>query len=922
MNKLLNNLSENLLEEKKITKTTFALFTGLFLIMILGIYSYFVVVQKSFIWEGDGYSQHYLIFKDYLALIREFFAQPSAGFQLWDWSNGMGADLFASYGYYVLGDPFVYLRLLFPTNMTELAFHVLILVRVYFIGIAFLAYCSRMKVYSSGALVGSIMYTFTFYVILNVTRHPFFLMPMIFFPLLCVGIEKILHNESNNLFIFMIFISACSNFYFFYMLSVLSFIYAVIRYFHLYGTKNINQIFYYIWKSVYSYLIGLLLSGFLFVPVVWGFLQSSREPGEFASGLNFYPVKYYWSLFLNLFISERYLWTVFGFSAFVLLLIPMLWIRRKKFGFISSSIALFGVMLLLPAFGSIMNGFAGPYNRWTFVLPLFFSLGAALLYNQRFDLKKNELKAMGITLLLYSLMILLISSVIGFRIAYVMPLFFALILLIILIAANKQKTTQTLTRKYKKTYSAVLLLLIMGNLAYNAMDYYYPWGQGTIELSLDYGTVDEDYLDTFGQIEQQLPKDDEISRIGVTSKDNHVKNQLIILDQMGLNSYLSVTNGPISNFARELETGQFQLIQPLRNGFDDRRIANNFLGVRYIITEAANQKYLPYGYEVIDTKEADSDYIVAETQDYFPFAYANTTYLTKELAEEMNPIEKELFLSYGTVIDSENVETSELTLFDRSLAIDTLDYKLDSKDQSKVTINQDKINVKEDNGTIELVLEDPTALQDSEVYVYLEGLNFTPKVSDPLNGTPTSYSTRVTLGERKKSIYQSNQLSFSSYFKRNKMLFNMGYQEGDSQENTISIQLSKAGEYDIEDITIFSAPLDKQYSSRVAEKRAQQLNIETFNDHMVSGSIYMSDPSILTTTIPYTKGWKAEVNGEEIETIQVNEGFIGIPLKAGTSNVTFRYKTPFLRLGAIISLIGLVLVLVNGFFWNKPQKKH
>ena len=916
---MLKNLGKNLFEEEKITKRTFALFTGLFLIMIIGIYSYFVVLQKSFIWEGDGFSQHYLIFKDYLALIKGYFADPSVGFPFWDWTNGMGADVLSAYGYYVVGDPFVYLGLLFPASMTELAYHVLVLLRVYAIGVAFLFYCRRMQVGSSGALVGSLMYTFTFYVILNVTRHPFFLMPMLFFPLLCIGIEKILHKESNTLFIVVIFLSACSNFYFFYMLSVLIFIYAVVRYFHLYGKRPIKHVLTYVWKAVYSYLIGLVLSSILFVPIVVGFLQSSREPGKFASGLLVYPVKYYGSLVLNQFVSERYLWTVFGFSSFALLLLPMLWMKRKKFGFISASIGLFAVMLLLPAFGSIMNGFAGPYNRWTFAIPLFVSLGAAMLYNDRFKLKKNEFTAMAGVLLIYSALIVWIIRFVEFRAAYITPLIFAGMIWLLLVLANRQQHKKPLTRGAKWFYSASLLVIIMVNLGYNARDYYYPSGQNTIELSLDYGTVDETYASTFDGLEQELPQGDkDISRIGVTSKDNHVKNQMIILEEMGLNSYLSVSNGYISNFARQLETGQFQLIQPLRNGFDDRQIANNFLGVRYILTERENEIYLPYGYEVVeDLSEKNSSFIVAETKNYYPFAYANTTYLTYESFEEMNPIQKEQFLSYGVTVDPEEVDTTDLTLFDQPLKVESKDVQVVSTDDSKASVEEDGINVKKDNGKVELILDDPTILQNAEVYVYLEGLDFAAKVSDPLTGTPTSFTARVALGEQKKSIRQSDVLSFSSYIKRNKLLFNMGYQEEDSNDGKISLQFSRAGTYALEDITVFVVPLDEDYSDRVAEKRDDQLNIETFNHKLINGSITMTEPSILSTTIPYTTGWEAEVNGKKVETILVNEGFIGLPLESGTSEVTFTYRPPFLLLGALLSLAGIALVVLNHLYWNK-----
>ena len=79
----------------------------------------------------------------------------------------------------------------------------------------------------------------------------------------------------------------------------------------------------------------------------------------------------------------------------------------------------------------------------------------------------------------------------------------------------------------------------------------------------------------------------------------------------------------------------------------------------------------------------------------------------------------------------------------------------------------------------------------------------------------------------------------------------------------------------------------------------------------------MSKPSILSTTIPYTKGWKATVNGEKVETLIVNEGFIGLPLAAGNSEVTFTYQTPFLVLGALLSLLGIGLLVVNHLFLNR-----
>ena len=65
-------------KENDATKKTAIYYTGLFLVMTALIYGYFVKEQKSFIWEGDGFSQHYLVFKDYLSMWRGFLSHPTA----------------------------------------------------------------------------------------------------------------------------------------------------------------------------------------------------------------------------------------------------------------------------------------------------------------------------------------------------------------------------------------------------------------------------------------------------------------------------------------------------------------------------------------------------------------------------------------------------------------------------------------------------------------------------------------------------------------------------------------------------------------------------------------------------------------------------------------------------------------------------
>lgn len=917
---------ERIKEEKRVSKKTFFFYTGIFLVMVGLIYGYFVMMQKSFIWESDGFTQHYLIFKEYISILRNFLQNPMQGFQMWDWTIGLGSDVLASYGYYAVGDPFVYLGLLFPESLSELGYHLLILLRVYFIGISFLVFCRHKKgIGSTGALFGSIIYTFSYYVILNVTRHPFFLMPMIFFPLLCLGIEKIIHKESNALFILVVFVSAISNFYFFYMLTLLVFIYAVIRYFHLYGFKDKKQLLRDIWTALYSYVIGFLMAAILFLPMVWAFLNASRQPGEFAMGLTIYPLQYYIALLNNLFDPRRYLWSVLGFSVFILYVIPMLFLRRKQFGFITTLFCLFIVFLLLPAFGSIMNGFSGPYNRWTFAFPFFLALGSSILYDQRFHLTKKEIKVMGFSFILLVILTVLNLSIEPSRVTYLVLLGFAAGMLFLFVAAYILQKKRSLTKKDKTIFSTAFFLLVLSNLVFNAMEYYYPFGQDTMDELLDYGTADEDYLNVFGGVEEWIPevKAENVFRIGNTSRDNHVRNQMILLDRMGVNSYLSITKGEVADFARQIETGQFQLIQPVRNGIDDRRIANNLLGVRYIVTEAENEQYLATGYEVVYREEKkDQEFIVAQTQENYPFAYTQQTYLSKEEFERLNPIEKEVFLSYGVLLNSNDVNIETLTPFDRTesqLNVREINAKMTSEDSQKVTIHTSGITVHDREGRMSLEVENPEELKNAEVSIYLEGLHFDPEPNATLMRTPDSYTARATIDERTKSIHQSDTFSFSSYIHRDSMLFHFGFQN--ETPNTIELQMDGVGEFTIEDITLFVLPEDDTYEERVSQKWENALDIDVFENEIVSGTSVQDEPGILTTSIPYSEGWKAEINGQEVETIRVNEGFIGVPVESGSSRVTFTYKTPFLITGSIVSFSGFIIFVLNQLYKRKKESK-
>src|SRR5699024_10349925 len=121
-----------MINKQFIHKKTYLKYTGLFLVIGNILFSVFILQGKTFIWEGDGYHQHYPFFREYLNILRKFL--KTGEWQIWDWSIGLGADTLLTYGYYVVGDPFVYLGLLFRKGSEELAFHMIMLVRIWSVG--------------------------------------------------------------------------------------------------------------------------------------------------------------------------------------------------------------------------------------------------------------------------------------------------------------------------------------------------------------------------------------------------------------------------------------------------------------------------------------------------------------------------------------------------------------------------------------------------------------------------------------------------------------------------------------------------------------------------------------------------------------------------------------------------------------------
>lgn len=868
--------------------------------MCVVIYSWYFILGGSFIWESDGFTQHFQLFHEYVNILQG--ALRGEGFPEWDWSIGAGADTITSYGYYVIGDPFVYLGVFFPESLREFSFHLIMFVRMWCVGLSYLIFVRKFKVSHGAALLGALMYTFSFFVIYNTGRHPFFILPLIWYPLLCLGVEKILSRESGLLFSIMVGVSAIVNFYFFYKLTILVFIYGIVRYGTLYRFKDWKQLGYSFGRCSLHYLVGVLLGAIIFLPMVDGFLNSSRNTDEIAINLFLYHGGYYLSLIHNLFVPEIYLWTAGGLSIFTIFTVVFLFKTRKNKTFSGLMLLILGIFLLFPFFGSFMNGMSGPYNRFSFAIPLFIALASGKLLEERDKLQVKDLRIVKYILIGFTIFYGTAAIMENMYLYYAFPIISGWLIWFILMYEKKKK----IKNKSANKISVILIGLVMLNLVTNATNLYYPYGNNSISKMVELNTSADRYENLFGGVQNLLPEDD-LYRTGVTSQDNHVRNQFIYHDLMGLSSYLSITNGSLSEFAEEMEFSSYQIIQPLRNGVDDRRIANHFFNIEYILTEEKNASYLPYGYEVVHRSNDDPAYIIAKTESEFPFAYVEDRFITRENFSKLNPVEKETFLTQGVVLENnQDVEGREIEKATNE-QIKEVEYQIEDTDPGLLAQDKNLIEVTENGARLNINLENEDELAGQEIFIYLQGLEYETADTPFYIAEDTSYDIGFLYEDREKTLRQSDKYSFSTYFHRENMFVNLGHTDLGTDE--MSIQFEDTGRYNINDITIYALPADKEIDQQIAEeKQENELDIEVFEDERIEGTVQRKEPGLLVTTIPYEKGWNVTVNGEERDIVQANIGFVGVPLDSGDSEIVFSYQNPYLKSGGILSLIGIFLL--------------
>lgn len=999
----------------------------------------FGLANRTMIWYMDGVTQHYPVI---LELHRLLAKEGVGGLAGWSWTMGLGADKLTTLAYYVLGDPFAYVLALLPTKFLEAGFGWAIILRLYATGLAFLALAKRYAFKPSSRLLGAITYAFTGYSLMVGVHHPFFLLPMIWLPLLFVGIDRILHGKGWGLLALMTGVTILSNFYFAYILGLGSLIYAVIRYLHVkqQGTLAV-KLPVVVARFLAAAGLGILISGVLLVPSLLMMLNSTRTGSIFANGLWLYPIDYYLKLGNAVLTTGNTLnyWSVLGLSGISFFGCVYTLVHWREHKWVAGTLVAVVIGLMFPAVAAVFNVLSTPSNRWILLATVPVGLATMTLADQLTTLTNRDRwwlagSTVGLLALVYLCNGLVFSNPARDLITYGL----LLALTAVLVANAPARVTLGL-----------VWTLVGLNLVNNAWGYYDPNAgvQATQELRRGDATrYIQDYFDGAQTVAQ---KSATFSRVDATRNFNlfrTVGNNMTMTHGLhGTMSYFSVQNGYVGQFSRDLQNSEYAMNAPIGQG-DSRATLNQLLGVKYLFAredQVAAHQALPYGYhaqkKVFTEKPvyALSNGVgtqVLTTKLAFPLVYTQPQALTTAAWHRLSGVDRERSLTQGAVTPTavKGVQTVDYQSSKRTLgytvtpnAVPVIDstnkvvqYRLkqgqaglktglNEKQQDmfgstlkapKLTVDENGLISKQDmqqygpmvalhqnqqalnrvlakNQTIlkqtttanatglhqlasdaqdnpisyTLTLNRPKRAQGTELYLELNGITSEQLTTagqlqaqddtSVLGATPRSALTKLNawrdatrtpnLGDywvtaktrnAAKTFSQFGIDNLSDYEPKQHVLLNLGYSR--QLRKTIDVTFNATKQINFKSARLIAVPFGQSYDQQVHRVQRRGLQHARVTNNQITGDLTTAQTSVMTTSVPYSTGWRLTVDGRPTQTLVVNDGFVGARLPSGTHRIKLTYQTPGLKLGWMLTVVGLIGLAGEVDWWHWRQRKR
>ncbi len=581
-------------------------------------------------------------------------------FPLWDSNTVLGVNNIGANSFYYFLNPFFLPILLFPRSIIPQGLAFLMLIKMALAGITFRAYLKYMGVEERTARIFAIAYAFCgwnlYYMWFN---H--FMEVVVMFPLVLLGIEKVLKERKPISLMISLCVLGLANYFFLVVACFAGVIYAGFRYFQTIKSRNVKENFLAIGMGVAGFAVGLMMCAIVLLPCLNAVTEAGRVSNatyleslktcldeknlerlwnlifDFdSSKKKYYPLATYFFPVVGDFNCLLYrntgydntLSSLFIYTPLTIMLIPAIIesVRKKKISHIIA-IAGFVLMLFTPFFYELFHGFTVDYGRWQLFAVIAMITYVALNYQHLSEYPKWYFDCSVVTILLCMTFTVVTAmknqygvydiketfAIVIYQFVYTLVAYF-------LIRKNYKKPT------FSKMLTIMLSIevVIVGNFTL--------FGQKTTYSSLAGGP--SNYSDEVRVVKKINENDDSYFRIFNTTANEATTNLGMWENYNGVGGFHSLYNSNIKDF---LNWTRMLYWRDTWIMGDHEKIANleQFLGVKYYILRSSDYNALsngevindlntynvPYGYEYREDLST-TDHKVFENTNFVEFAYA------------------------------------------------------------------------------------------------------------------------------------------------------------------------------------------------------------------------------------------------------------------------------------------------------------
>lgn len=836
---------------------------------LLVIFLPMIVTGKSLIWHLDGLMQHATFLQNFvqngwLSRIGEF-----------DFSAGLGADYLGSYSYYMIFDPFnVFLYLPFGV---EFNYSLIIVLKFVLTAWLMFGYLKSKGISPETNIIASTLYMLGGFALMSYVRHPFFATGPMYLPLIIWGIDNILDGKRPYLLILGVVASIFSSFYLVFMSSVFAVVYTILKVCLDAKRKNYTfwSGFWQICKVGLWYLLGILVSAVFLLPVAVNFIRSAKSQG---AGIKLFNLKYFFTLAISaniMYPAGEYTPLFYTVAIFAIIA----WSFRRK----NPETKIYRVMLIVlaiglfvPIVGYIFNFMNYVSNRWVYLLQFCTFVLVAYMLD---DMKSNAIEIGDVKA---SNKVVLAELDLGliFVFAYLFSLGLkksawlialaslgtVVVCVAVVLLAKKIKSATEMNKIEKwftKRHNAMIITLVLTivcafgyNIGYSITFKHYG------ELNKQQTVIEK----TFSR-----EKETEFYRVDKQNKKQpyfDYPNRAVVNDYYSTYYYNTVVPAETEKFLEAVgvyNTLSMRGIVGLGNSVPLQAL----MSVKYYQSNG----YVPYGFTstTIDGGE------ILKNDNYVPFGFVYDKEMSRTEFDSLSYVERQYAMLEYAVIDKDvesgyTAQGVELPVMVESNEFDIDGTRYFADKGEKITLNISNALNKE----VYLQLNHFESI-DNYVYIIVD------------NGK-IKYHQRIA----GKGVQ-----TFSGIYD---YVYDLGV--ADSNNMTVTITCDSNSEFDLASFSAYGYDLT-DFGAKCADLADEHMTDYKFDGNRLTGKVNMTNAGRVFLSIPNVAGWTAKVDGVEVKIDTTNVAFMSLKLDAGEHTIELNYRTPYLKQGGYISVVGL-----------------